>query len=144
MWARLIAHFIDGALTFAFGLAAVLLGFGPASRSADDSSVNLVALVAEVALVAYFVVTTTLYGRTLGKRILRLRVVMLDTRTLPTWTASALRSLPVLIGLAPFIGDAGAWIALIVVIVCYGLTVIDPLRRGLHDHLAGTIVVDEG
>ncbi len=82
------------------------------------------------------VIPTALRGRTPGKVMLGLRVVDVRTGGPPGWSRSVLRALLL-----------HAWVA--VPVVGYGIpvaiaatTVLSPSTRGLHDRLAGTVVVD--
>ncbi|MEA2844584.1 MAG: hypothetical protein QOJ69_2255 [Actinomycetota bacterium] len=83
----------------------------------------------------YVVAPTARWGRTFGKLIVGARVVMQDDGTLPGWRASVLRwFLPAFAWLIPYVGWA-------VSIGLRATLVRDPLRRGIHDRMAGTIVV---
>jgi uncharacterized RDD family membrane protein YckC len=99
-------------------------------------------------------------GRTLGKRLLGLRVVRLDG-TLMSLDRSlvryALMGLLVyqgavayaLVGLLPFLGLASVQtvvggIASVLFLGCVVVVPFHPLKRGLHDLLAGTIVIRGG
>jgi uncharacterized RDD family membrane protein YckC len=96
---------------------------------------RLLAAVGFVFLALYELVPTALWGRTLGKAIVGTRVVGIGDEKAPGWKRAILRwALPALAFQVHVVGWALA------LLVRAALT-IDPLRRGVHDHLAGTIVV---
>lgn len=69
-------------------------------------------------------------GSTLGKRTVGLKVVSADTGDAPGVAAALVRTtaqllLPLTLGAA------------------YAIAALDPLRRTLHDRLAGTVVVEQ-
>jgi uncharacterized RDD family membrane protein YckC len=93
--------------------------------------------VTSLAWLAYYVGFETSRGATLGKRILRLRVV--DAQGVPPGPAAAtLRNLWLLLGLVPWVGGP-ALVATVVAILVGVARAGD--RRGAHDRLAGTQVV---
>jgi uncharacterized RDD family membrane protein YckC len=88
-------------------------------------------------LIALLIFLYALSGRTLGKLLMRVRVVSGTTGRWPGWGRSAVRALvfPLLV-LVPVIGVA--------LLVLDGMwAVADPAGRSLHDRLSGTIVVDK-
>ncbi len=83
----------------------------------------------------YTVVPTAVWGQTLGKIAVGTRVVAEEDGSLPGWRRAALRwALPGIVGRLPYVG---LWVSLAVL----ASLVLDPRRRGLHDRVAGTIVV---
>jgi uncharacterized RDD family membrane protein YckC len=83
----------------------------------------------------YVVGPTARWGRTVGKLIVGVRVVMQDDGRLPGLSASVRRwFLPAVAWFIPYVGWA-------VSIGLRATLVFDPLRRGIHDRMAGTIVV---
>jgi uncharacterized RDD family membrane protein YckC len=83
----------------------------------------------------YTVVPTALWGQTPGKIAVGTRVVAEEDGSLPGWRRAALRwAIPGAIGRLPYVG---LWVSLAVM----ASLVVDPRRRGLHDRVAGTIVV---
>jgi uncharacterized RDD family membrane protein YckC len=83
----------------------------------------------------YTVVPTALWGQTLGKIAVGTRVVAEDDGSLPGWRRSALRwAVPGIAGRLPYVG---LWVSLAIM----ASLVLDARRRGLHDRVAGTIVV---
>ncbi|MEV4372051.1 RDD family protein [Nonomuraea sp. NPDC049637] len=77
-----------------------------------------------------------LSGHTLGKLVMRLRIVAAGAGRRPAWRRLAVRAL--VFPLPAFVPQAG--IALLALDGLSALT--DPAGRGLHDRLAGTLVVD--
>ena len=83
----------------------------------------------------YTVVPTAVWGQTLGKIAVGTRVVVEADGALPGWRRSLVRwALPGFAGRLPVIG-LGVSLAIMASLVW------DPRRRGLHDRMAGTIVV---
>lgn len=83
----------------------------------------------------YTIVPTALWGQTLGKIAVGSRVVVESDGSLPGWRRSFLRwALPGLLARLSYVG-------LVLTLAIIVSIVIDPLRRGLHDRVAGTIVV---
>lgn len=136
---RLVGYLLDG---FVLGLptALVFLLTGP-SRWVTALGLAFGAL--------YEIVSIAIWGRTLGKLAARTRVVVLDTWAVPGWARAAIRwivaagpglaAVPIpsgwsISGLVPILGLV--WSA----VVFWGL-LTHPLRQGLHDRAAETIVV---
>jgi uncharacterized RDD family membrane protein YckC len=86
----------------------------------------LVALSYEVGLVAA-------YGQTLGKRVVGIVIVQESTGVTPTLRSSALRAVHIIFGWVPYVGTLLSLLPL--------PALWRERRRGLHDSLAGTIVV---
>ncbi len=83
----------------------------------------------------YTVVPTALWGQTLGKIAVGSRVVAEEDGSLPGWRRATIRwAVPGVVGRLPYVG---LWVSLAVM----ASLVFDPRRRGLHDRMAGTIVV---
>jgi hypothetical protein len=95
-------------------------------------------LVVGVGSVAYRVVTTAHWGAGIGKYLLGLRIAVRTPAGLqlerPGWRRAWRRwAVPQAPGLIPFPGTG---------LLAYVPAFRDPLRRGLHDRAAGTVVVD--
>jgi uncharacterized RDD family membrane protein YckC len=98
---------------------------------------------------AYEVVATAVWGRTVGKVVARTRVVDADTDALPSWRASIQRwlvpSAPDLLALVLWSTVVGAAIGSVGVVgwavACYVGILRPPWHQGLHDRVAGTVVV---
>lgn len=143
-WRRFAAYLIEA---IAFGVAASIL-YRYSHLGARLFSVA-VGLTSSVILVATL-------GASVGMMVLRMRVVALADpgRRALGWRLATVRYLvawwpeALLLVLEPFYGiDRLAWlgtISQIWLIVCFGPILLDPARRGLHDRVAGTVVVDSG
>lgn len=111
-----------------------------------------------LALSAYETIATTLFGATLGKRAVGLKVVELDRLGTPTWGASLRRcALMSLLMILPPAGLVGGLAVAVVASAAGGVTIMaattltcvamalsafgDPLGRGLADRSATTMVV---
>ncbi len=84
-------------------------------------------------ILGYFVAGDTLFGATLGKRALGLRVITAAGGR-PSAAQALRRELFVIVGAVPFIGPIlalGIWLWMLVTIRS------SPLAQGPHDHLAG-------
>jgi uncharacterized RDD family membrane protein YckC len=104
------------------------------NRLSDLSSTRTFVGVA-VVLVGYEVLPVALRGATLGKAMLGVRVVRLDTWTEPGVLSATIRAAVLYGPLAvPTVG-----LLLFAVVITPGL--VWPTRRGLHDLAAGTAVV---
>lgn len=92
-------------------------------------------LLVNLVLVGFYQVTlTAIRGQTIGKMIVRTRVIDQDTGAIPSWQQSFLRwGAPAAIGVVPWLGY--------LVLVMYAWLLWDRRRQGLHDKLAGTLVV---
>jgi uncharacterized RDD family membrane protein YckC len=112
----------------------VATGFKPSDTVTSQSLVAFSIAVTAVALV-YQTVMIALLGRTVGKLALGTRVVRLVDGARPGWTEAVMRALlPLSLGAIPSVG-------LFLVVVVYSLALWTPLRQGLHDKAAGTLVV---
>ncbi|MET9347852.1 RDD family protein [Streptomyces termitum] len=92
-------------------------------------------LISIVAYVAYDTVLTAQNGQTLGKRLMKLRVAMLNDGSTPPMSQSLLRA--VVLWLPALICCACLWPLLLLILIL----VDKPYRQGLHDKAAKTVVV---
>ena len=112
----------------------VATGFKPSDTVTSQSLVAFNIAVTAVALV-YQTVMIALLGRTVGKLALGTRVVRSVDGARPGWTEAVMRALlPLSLGAIPSVG-------LFLVVLVYSLALWTPLRQGLHDKAAGTLVV---
>ncbi|MEU3610117.1 RDD family protein [Streptomyces sp. NPDC035033] len=88
-----------------------------------------------VAYVAYDTVLTAKNGQTLGKRLMKLRVAMLNDGSTPPMSQSLLRA--VVLWLPALICCACLWPLLLLILIL----VDKPYKQGLHDKAAKTVVV---
>ena len=112
----------------------VAVGFRP-----NDTVTSKSLLVFNIALTSVAFVYETLMialtGRTVGKIALGTRVVRLVDGGRPGWSEAAMRALvPLSLGAIPRIG-------VFLGVFVYSLAMWNPLRQGLHDKAAGTLVV---
>lgn len=134
-WRRLVAAIIDSIVV---GLPTGLL------HRAD------LAVIGVAVSVAYFVGLTAWSGQTVGKLAVRIRVVDETTSTTPSIWTSFVRwcvgfGIVTVLGVIP--GSDALQIALSWLGFAIGLAIVvpilfDPRRRGLHDRIAGTVVID--
>ncbi|MFF5502441.1 RDD family protein [Streptomyces roseolus] len=88
-----------------------------------------------VAYVTYDTVLTARDGQTVGKRLMKLRVAMLNDGSTPPMSQSLLRA--VVLWLPALICCACLWPLLILILIL----VDKPYKQGLHDKAAKTVVV---
>lgn len=93
-----------------------------------------------VVALLYLVPSSARTGRTLGKRLLQIRAVQVNGAPLGVRAALLRYGTPLLVGfmLSPIFGQLGFFVVLVGVVTWPR----NPNRQGLHDRLAGTIVVD--
>ena len=120
-WARLFAFLIDGLLVFLADLAITAILFGGEGSNDAESWVTI--LIAA----AYFTIPVTRWATTPGKRIFGMYILRSDGSKL-----SPLRAF-------------GRWLAYIpsfaLLLVGFLMIAFRHDKRGLHDLLAGTVVV---
>ncbi|WP_423920188.1 RDD family protein [Candidatus Poriferisodalis sp.] len=98
-------------------------------------------------LVGYEVMQTALWGRTLGKRIVDIRVVNLSTGGHPGWGRSLIRWAVPLVpvaALARVLPPPVVLAAFVGAVLCPLSLVWDRKNQGWHDKAAGTVVVRTG
>ena len=84
----------------------------------------------------YETVAVALWGQTLGKLVLGLRVARQANGRCPLWWEAGIRvALPGVISAVPHPAAVAA------AIVLYGMASFDPMRRSVPDRAAGTVVV---
>jgi len=95
--------------------------------------------------VLYQVAAIAVWGRTLGKAAMGTKVVREEDRGPVGWGAALARwAVPAVPGIAlSLAGDPAGVIGLLWIIVVYSGVLRDSQRRGLHDHVAGTVVVHD-
>lgn len=137
MGKRVAAFLIDQILIFSV-LLGVTFALGLDFGSGNDESANVllaVNLFGVILGVGYHTVAVAQYRRTVGKRLMGLEVLTFPAGLAVTWSYSALRALvPAAAMLIPVVGSAAG-------LAVYLWAFLDrPVRRGLHDKLAGTLV----
>ena len=123
------------------------LGLTYSVLSGDDAGVAHAVMMPAVTA-AYEIVSVALWGRTIGKLVAGTRVVALESGAIPGWSRAILRwAVPWIAGLGPFIPEDGlaaglvAAAAGVLTIFVYVGLLKEPLRQGVHDKVAGTVVV---
>lgn len=130
---RLLASIVDGVVMYGpFGLC-ILFGV-----MVGDAAILVGALLGFIAILAMLVVQIVMLcqrGQTIGKRMLGIRIVKHDTGENGGGVPNVvLRGVvPAAIGLVPYIGPLFSLIN-----ICF---IFAADRRCIHDHIAGTIVV---
>ncbi len=127
---------VDGLLTSMVVVAPLLLGLVDLENlEAGPPAPIVLGLFPFLFGAIYTIVPTAIWGQTLGKIAVATRVVAEEDGSLPGWRRAAVRwALPGVIGFLPYVG---LWVSLAVM----ASLIRDPRRRGLHDRLAGTIVI---
>ncbi|MET9377227.1 RDD family protein [Streptomyces sp. NPDC003035] len=143
---RIVARIIDW-LIIAVPLAIIGIPFNVYDRASDgddfgdtisatSTGTGLVfQLITIVAYIAYDTVMTAKNGQTLGKKLMKLRVAMLNDGTTPPMNASLMRA--VVLWLPALICCACLWPLLLLILIL----VDKPYKQGLHDKAAKTVVV---
>ena len=115
-----------------------------------DRATSLPGLVVPVLIAAYEIVPVACWGRTLGKTIAGTRVVAVGDESIPGWRRATLRWAVVVgptFATVWLRGGPGRLVDVVVVnawmILVYRGVLDHPLRQGLHDRAAGTIVVED-
>ncbi|MFF6843692.1 RDD family protein [Streptomyces tanashiensis] len=109
--------------------------FGDTVNSLNGGSQLVFQLITIVAFVAYDTVLTAKDGQTVGKKLMKLRVAMLNDGSTPPMSQSLLRA--VVLWVPALVCCACLWPLLILILI-----VVDkPYKQGLHDKAAKTVVV---
>ncbi|MFJ5833863.1 RDD family protein [Streptomyces sp. NPDC093089] len=109
--------------------------FGDTVNSFNGGSQLVFQLITIVAYVAYDTVMVAKNGQTLGKKLMKLRVAMLNDGSTPPMSQSLLRA--VVLWLPALICCACLWPLLLLILIL----VDKPYKQGLHDKAAKTVVV---
>ncbi|MFJ4337273.1 RDD family protein [Streptomyces sp. NPDC088915] len=109
--------------------------FSDAVNSFNGGGQLVFQLITIVAYVAYDTVLTARNGQTLGKKLMKLRVAMLNDGSKPPMNQSLLRA--VVLWLPALICCACLWPLLLLILIL----VDKPYKQGLHDKAAKTVVV---
>ena len=134
---RLGARLIDTVLMTVAALALLALGlFGTVLGDAVAIWSLLTAMLGIAVVVGlYEIALTAIWGQTLGKRIVGIRVANADHGWHPGWAKSLGRwAVPTALNFIPFIG----WL---LSLVCYISLLWGPDRQGWHDRVSGTLVI---
>jgi len=132
--ARVLDAIIVGVVFFV-----LVFVFAAASTSGDTADFSgfsaMGVLLGLVVGVSYEVVQIAVWGQTLGKRIVGVKVIHATHGGLPGWGKAFGRwAIPGLLALIPVVG----WI---LSILCYISATWDRVYQGWHDKVAGTLVI---
>ncbi|WP_428117572.1 RDD family protein [Candidatus Poriferisodalis sp.] len=127
------------------GILGVIVFFVVAAASFDNGTsgfstgTTVVTLILGLLVgIAYEVWPTALWGQTLGKRIVGIKVVHAMTGEAPGWGKAMGRwAVPALPSVIPFVQFIG-WIF---TLLCYVSLTWDRVHQGWHDKAAGTLVI---
>ncbi len=133
---RALAQFLDGlVIGIPLLVLTAFMGYTLTDDSLSDSELTWLTVFWVSINLVYNIVAIAVYGCTLGKRIVGIKVVNRVDGGRVSWNYSAVRALiPTAVQLVPVIGPGLS-------LVVYVRAVFHPLRQGLHDAAAGTIVV---
>ncbi len=115
-------------------IGVVISGYRPGDDLTEDTLLWLNAITVMVAFV-YELLMIGLVGRTVGKFATGTRVASLATGARPGWFSASQRAV------VPAVAAAVPALGFLLGSIVYGLAALGPLRQGLHDRAAGTIVV---
>ena len=133
---RALAQFLDGLVVgVPLFFVTAAFGFSLTDESLSDSDLTWLTVLWVGANLIYNIAAIAVYGFTVGKRIVGIKVVNRADGGRVSWTYAAVRALiPTAVQLVPAIGPGLA-------LAVYLRAVFHPLRQGIHDAAAGTIVV---
>jgi len=136
---RVVAHLIDwAAVLLASWLASpMLLDYSGVAEAFVGVPIVTMAVLAMSGIVPVGMIQLALVhenGQSIGKRLMKLRVVMLNGEPVDVWRVLFLRNAaPFVLGLVPFIG--------IVFRIANVAALFNSDNRALHDRIAGTKVI---
>ncbi|CUR57669.1 membrane hypothetical protein [metagenome] len=147
---RFVARLIDGLLlAVVYVVIGIVLVSGVLLSGVDSNvAVGFVTTIILVALqLGYFVFLETSRGQTVGKMVMKLRVLGASGGN-PTTEESLKRNIWIAIGLAGFIPVIGllTGLAQLAAVIAIAVTISSDtvLRQGWHDKFAGTRVIKQG
>lgn len=126
---RALAFTIDKILLALIVLAAMGGRFEGKDFEGIIVAMNQALLFTTLVEITYQSVFTKLYGATVGKMLLKIRVVDITMLDNPGWAASFLR------GSVRFLGETLFYLGFV-------WALFDPFRQGWHDKFAKTMVID--
>ncbi len=115
-------------------IGVVISGYRPGDDLADDTLVWLNAIAVSVAFL-YELLMVGFLGRSVGKFATGTRVASQSTGVRPGWFSASQRAV------VPAVAAAVPALGFVLGSIVYGLAALGPLRQGLHDRAAGTLVV---
>lgn len=140
---RVFARLLDGVLLFAL-LMPVVIAAQVSAQDPESASLNLPVWLLLLPVLLYDPLMLRWRGATVGKMIVGLKVLRLDTGQVPRMNPAVLRSvLLVLFGLPLWaLPDPWHLLGLPVVAALVVSLVQQPQRQGWHDRAASTVVVN--
>ncbi|MFN8022668.1 MAG: RDD family protein [Acidimicrobiales bacterium] len=132
---RALGAIIDQVLVLVpVAIGVLVSGYEPGTSLTDESLLWLNAISVGVGF-AYEAVMIGILGRTVGKIATGTRVVSATTGGRVGWFAAVQRA--IVPAVAAAVPEAGILFSAVV----YGMAAFGPLRQGLHDRAAGTVVI---
>lgn len=133
---RLAGFLVDTLLYAALLLVLLIPGDRLATVTDGAEAVSAEILVIYVVLVGvYQVVLTAVRGQTVGKMVVRTKVIDPETGRIPSWQSSFIRwGAPAALSTIPYVG--------FLTVGMYAWLVWDARQQGLHDKAARTLVVN--
>lgn len=132
---RFGARLIDSLI---FGAVALIVTFGVVTDLSDTQGATIAGVIVTLAHFAYHALMESSSGATIGKRLLKIRVVAADGSP-PSLEAAAKRNAWLLLGLIP--ATIGTLLSVGVAIAIAVTINNDDHRRGAHDKFADTGVM---
>jgi uncharacterized RDD family membrane protein YckC len=126
---RALAFLIDKILLALIVLAAMGDKFDGKNIEGIIAAMNQTLLFTTIVEITYQSIFVKLYGATLGKMILKIRVMTPSTMDNPLWSASLLRAS------IRFLGETLFYLGFV-------WAVFDPFKQAWHDKFAKTLVID--
>ena len=131
---RILGRFIDLLIYTVLFVFAQSLVDGDVGETPSRTAI----VIGLIAAVAYEIGMVVTLGATLGKLIVRTRIVDDTGRTPPNAKAAAMRWLPNAISVVPFAGPA---LAMAIVLASLIWVFMDPMRRTIYDRVGLTHVI---
>jgi len=125
-WLRFVAAVLDGIVLWA--VSELSLNLIRKSQGIDPSSFSWVDGVEVLVGWAYFIILTKVFGQTLGKMIVGIRVIRRKGGE-NSWGNIILRE------------TIGKFLSAVLLLIGYLMAAFDGKKRALHDRIAGTYVV---
>ena len=133
VWARII----DGML---FAVPLTIYAMTHIKGKGADAKLDLASWIPYAVLgvsALYEITCVALWGQTVGKRLMKIRVVRFLDETIPGFAYATMRHLlPAICGAFPVPA-----LSFVLPIIVYAKAFTDPNRQGYHDRVAGTKVV---
>ena len=140
MGSRLAARILDAVIAGVISLVVLIVVFGGLSAANSSETGFLVGFLSTLLVIMlvwllYEPVLIAVYGQTLGKKIVGVKVIRADNGEIPGYGKSISRWLvPSVVNFIPVIGS-------IISLVVYLSPVFSDTRQGWHDKAAATVVV---